>query len=149
MAAYGNCRKDKHALEVFNSIPDDKKDVVSVGAMMKVFVNNNRNKDAFNLYDQYKSMHNHVMELLAIKACINLNDTQRATILTEKALHKEQDANNIRVINALIGMYGHFKDTAKALELWRSINVENRNSVCNGCIMHVLIVESIIYCTPK
>ena len=122
--AYGVCAATDDALQIFNSIEDKDKNDVSIGAMMKVYVNNGYNRDAFILYDKYKENDDPVLHRLALRACINTNDFAKGIKLHAKLADMFSD--NIYIKITLITFYGHFKDISMAQKLFESIK-QHRN----------------------
>eukprot|EP01084_Bolivina_argentea_P084318 152528_1 len=139
ITAYGICECISDALNVFNSISDNKKDIVIIGAMMKVLLDSNYNEQVLELYDKYQSMHlhNHITHILGIKAAINVNDFEKG--LEIKNNISDDDYKNIRIQTTLIDFYGHFNDTINALNLFKCIDDKQLNAVCIGSIMKALI----------
>ena len=78
---YGDCGDISESIKVFDSIPDHKKDIVSVSSIMKAYINNNLQHDALNLYDimsnEYKHIHKDDIYTLSIKACTDIGDLEK------------------------------------------------------------------------
>ena len=72
--AYGECKDIENALNVFNAINNNIKDEITLSAMMKVLINNNKSGESLRLYRKYDKLHNEITDMLAIKACIATND---------------------------------------------------------------------------
>eukprot|EP01083_Nonionella_stella_P092769 259810_1 len=131
------------ALNIFNSIDETQRDNASIGAMMKVYVNNHCHVDAFELYDRYKHTDNPVLHRLAVKACIQSNDFVKG-----KQLHSLlKDNEDVYLRTTLIDLYGHFNDIQVAQDIFNSIkhhqNVFSINAMMkafinNGCVDQAL-----------
>ena len=80
MSAYANAGDIIKASEIFDSIPDRKKYVVTIGAVMKIFIDNNLIQRAFDLYHKHQPVRNHVMHILAINDCIKETNLRVSTI---------------------------------------------------------------------
>ena len=50
---YGKTEGVNSAVNTFNNIPENKKDVAIIGAMMKWFIDKNQNEKAVSLYKEY------------------------------------------------------------------------------------------------
>ena len=79
MTAYSNIGDINNAVNTFNNIAENKKDIVTIGAMMKCFIDNNQNEQAISIYEQYNGEHNDVSNLLFIQACGNIGDVDKGT----------------------------------------------------------------------
>eukprot|EP01084_Bolivina_argentea_P259346 437582_1 len=67
---YGHCNEVESALNIFNSINESKKDIISVSAMMNVYINNGLYQKALSLFENYKSIikPDNILHSLCIKA---------------------------------------------------------------------------------
>eukprot|EP01083_Nonionella_stella_P061012 159097_1 len=127
----------KNAQHIFESISRDKIDIIIVTTMMKALVHNKRNKEALQLYEQYDALNDDVSHMLAIQACINMNDMD-----TGKTLHAAIDAKHytIQLYSTLIEFYGHFGDITTAFHLFESMITDaERDSVCVNGMMNQLL----------
>ncbi len=103
---YGNCNDIDNAKLIFDCIDKHEKNIVNIGAMMNVYINNKYYSDALELYDitnkQKYIVHDNVTNILAIKACgktMNLNK--------RKQIHNNNINNNsIQFKNSLTDFYG-------------------------------------------
>ncbi len=50
---YGKNGDISYALNIYNNIKENRKDIACVGAMMKFFIDNCQNEEAISLYEQY------------------------------------------------------------------------------------------------
>ena len=95
------------AQKIFDSISDHKKDIVSMGTMMKCYMNNNHHTDALVLYESYPDLINDVCHMLAIKACTNLRNYRKGREIHD-FLRNEGIKQSIQFQNTLIDFYGSF-----------------------------------------
>ena len=154
---YGHFAYNQNALNVFNSIPDNDKELDSINAMMNVYCNCNKNIECIQLF---KSIHNQTFKKLkpdvisyniAIKAC-----TQGSFIQIGKEIHEELNKKDPTenqwilseksIVISLINMYSEFGmldicmdifneyGKFKELEIW---NTMIHAVVKNGDIKHV------------
>ena len=119
--AYGVCSNDSNlSLNVFNSINDNKKNNVSIGAIMKVLLNNGEGDKLLNIYDRCnKSLIDDISNTLAIKACIITNNYSKGQKIYD-SLQRMQIMNHPTLRNVLIEFYSHFGDITKAERIFNS-----------------------------
>ncbi len=109
--AYDICSDIKNTFNVFNSVDDNKKDIVFIGAMMKALVNNDYNEEALDVYNNNNNNNklDDLFHVLAVKACINMNDIN--SFEKGKNIHKnigiKQIMNNIQLSNIFIECIKH------------------------------------------
>ena len=120
---YGKCGALKDALDVFDSMPNDKKNVVTVGAMMAVFVDGGRPLDALQIYENVhvfnaRIRRSEVCHVLALRSCVLSNELERGRrVVWSLEMDKIKDVN---LVNAVISFYGHFQDVERALNAFKS-----------------------------
>eukprot|EP01084_Bolivina_argentea_P226085 381940_1 len=71
---YGHFSDVNNALNIFNSIKQNKKNSIVIGAIIKALINNNQYHKAIELYMKYKCFHNDILHNLALTACIKNNN---------------------------------------------------------------------------
>eukprot|EP01083_Nonionella_stella_P092960 260353_1 len=138
---YGHCGDVSEAIEVFNTVPKTMRNSVTYGALMKVFINHDRNKEALELYDKCTTdtLCNGVTDLLAIKACMNVRDyDQGHQILNKYDINDRYQYFTIELRCVAIDFYGHFNDISNAKLLFNSIDNDDKDVVCIGCMMKAL-----------
>ena len=129
---YGHFGAVGDAENIFNSIDDRKMNIICIGAMMKVYVNNGDSKQALKLYDRFSSLNNDVTHLLAVKACIESRNYDKG-----KHIHSNFSLNNDHVIfkSALITLYGQCDDIITAQNIFDSISNYKKDLICIGAMM--------------
>ena len=149
IVAYGHCGRDKqsgeylpNALDLFHSIPDDSKDAVIIGAMMKVLVDHHKHRRAIQMYHEFESFHNHVIHGTALRSCIQSDDYQMALRIMDNIPQKVQH-ENVRMATVMMEAHGHFGDVAKAINIFESVQSEYMNAICVGSMMKILIENDI------
>eukprot|EP01084_Bolivina_argentea_P148414 259473_1 len=139
---YGKCDDIKRALGIFNDIPDENKDVVSVGSMLKCFIDRDENENAIALYKRCKHIeHNDVTNLLFLKACSNMcyYDTGMKLI---NEIFNDINGHSIEFITTLIDFYGKCGDIDNALNLFNGITESKQNIVSIGAMMNCFIANN-------
>eukprot|EP01083_Nonionella_stella_P225557 801758_1 len=127
IAFYGHVGEIDGALNIFNSISDDKKDIVTINAMMTVCVNNEYYDEALRLYDTItlhsdsKWIANDMTHCLAIKLCACIHE------------------DNIQIQNTLIDFYGHCGDLSNAFKIFDSISDHKKDVVSVNAMMSAYI----------
>ena len=48
---YSLCQDIESALNIFNLIPENNRDIICIGSMMKAFINNNKFQETLKLFD--------------------------------------------------------------------------------------------------
>eukprot|EP01084_Bolivina_argentea_P000929 1702_1 len=139
--AYSKFRDVNSALNVFNCIPNEKKDIVSVGAIMTTFIDNNCDSEALDLYDEIESFNNdikkdNICDNLAIKACGNIGNLNKGI-----SIYKDIEFNkdNIQIQNSLIDFFGDCGQIEQALNVFNSMDDKYRDIVSVGALMKGLI----------
>ena len=135
---------------LFNSIPNDKKDLVITCSMMDAFMKFRHFDNALSLYDITDkhdiSINNNEKKLsyfynLAIKVCKNINNIKKAKEIHSFLKESYPILYQNRYINtSLISFYGNIKDTSSALIVFNdNINMNNFNVSSLNAIMTILI----------
>eukprot|EP00487_Bulimina_marginata_P004232 TRINITY_DN20217_c0_g1_i1.p1 TRINITY_DN20217_c0_g1~~TRINITY_DN20217_c0_g1_i1.p1 ORF type:complete len:104 (+),score=2.98 TRINITY_DN20217_c0_g1_i1:10-321(+) len=93
-------------------------------SMMTVLINNNNNQSRFVFVPTYRSFHNHISHILAIKVC-QLSDNHSSFKRGKSIHHKMQceELQNVHLLNTLIAFYAHYGDLENALNVFHSIPV--------------------------
>ena len=135
-AEFGDVDK---AFHVFNSIPLNKRDIVTIAALMKCYINNGKGKKALDLYYKSSTINNDVSHVLAIKACINLNDFEAGKRIIAQNIDFKNNKHTMVVVNAIIDFYGHFGDIQSAQKLFSAIDGAENDAICVASMMKCLI----------
>ena len=139
---YGLFEDVESAKHIFDSIDEGSRDVVCIGAMLKVFVNNGFFEEVLSLYDCIDSLPNISKDagiyVLAIKACASLKKIKRAEdIFREIPLFLRR---NVNVTTSMIDCYGHCAQIEKAQGLFDWNRAQNEeNIVCVNSMMTALM----------
>ncbi len=105
---------------------------------MKWFINCYQNEQGLLLYKQFNALNNDITNLLALKACINLNDMQFGNVIIEQhSLYTDRNIHSVELRNILMQFYAHFGDLEKALYIFNDI--ENKNIVVINCMLQILV----------
>ncbi|MDY7091199.1 MAG: hypothetical protein SYR96_39735, partial [Actinomycetota bacterium] len=103
---YGKIGDVNNAVNTFNNIPEDKKDIVTIGAMMKCFIDNYQNEKAISIYEQYNHYkYDDISNTLFIKACTNIGDADKGIKLIKSTTN-----DSIEFTNSVINFYGKIGD---------------------------------------
>ncbi len=109
ISVYSKCKDVTNAMKVFDSIPKHKRNVHSMNAMIKCFIDNKQNNKAILLYEQRsdKGQCGEVTNLLFITACINTRNYDKAKHFIDPNF-RDRHSNNYSVesLNTLIVFYG-------------------------------------------
>eukprot|EP01084_Bolivina_argentea_P257433 433723_1 len=127
------------AINVFESINDEHRDIITISNMMKAYIYSDLNENALRLYDDVdiKQEYAHIIKdnvshLLGIKACINtlnLNKGKEIDIQT-------RSVQDMYLKNALIDLYGSCFDITNAINVFNGIKDENKNIYTINSIMN-------------
>eukprot|EP01084_Bolivina_argentea_P239528 402587_1 len=127
------------AQSVFNKISNENKDVVCINSMMTAFINNGYDKQAIVLYETYHWLHDNISHALALKACTNCKENGKG-----KAIHKFiGKTDDIYINTSLINFYGHCEDIDNALNIFNSMDNNNKNIVCINAMMQAYITNDL------
>eukprot|EP01083_Nonionella_stella_P074791 203004_1 len=130
ISLYGECGEVEEALNTFNWIQNDKKNVVSIGAMMKAYVNNGCSREALQLYESVGDINsniklNDICHIFAIKACTKTNNFEKGkSIIYDINCNEYSDIN---LINTGIDFYGHFYDIRSAIDTFKQTPHHSKN----------------------
>eukprot|EP01083_Nonionella_stella_P279670 951328_1 len=119
------------AIDVFNSIEDAKKDMISVNTMMNAYLDYDEAENVLKLYDEIAVIPDSISYLLALKACIRTCEFERGKEIHSQAMNVE----DLELRNTLIDFYGHFFDIDSALRVYESIADEDKTIVSIGAMM--------------
>eukprot|EP01083_Nonionella_stella_P081814 225598_1 len=132
---YGRCLDIDAAEHVFDSIPTDTRNMVTIGAMMNAYVINNKSDDALALYEKI-SAPDAAAHRLAIKACANTSNYDKG-----KSIHDSIADSDIQTKTTLIDFYGSCRDMETAQDIFVSIEDEHHNIVSIGALMNAYFVN--------
>eukprot|EP01083_Nonionella_stella_P101230 286739_1 len=121
------------ACSVFNAIASV--DAVSVGALMKTYMNNERSNEALLLYDTYPLLHDDISHTLAIKACKNTNDYDKGQRIYHDKLNTLSDGADVQCYNTLIDFHCHFDKIEIALQIFDRVPLHKRNAQTLNIVM--------------
>ena len=131
------------AMDIFKSIANNQKDMISIGAMMKCCINHEKYDESISLYHKY-GIDDNVLHLLYIKSCINGDDYSYYYDLGKKVINKYFHVNilrkyDIEFITTIIQFYGHYGDVQLALNIFNSlpVYVKSNNEILLGVIMKI------------
>eukprot|EP01083_Nonionella_stella_P175528 611530_1 len=137
---YGTHEAFELAQEIYDSIDDREKDVVCIGAMMKTYMNNQRNKDALCLYDAMDGVYGLQKDVVCIGA------------MMKTYMNNQRNKDALCLYDAMDGVYGLQKDeVCHCLAMKACSNsmikekgeyihaVIERNRYCNMQTMNTLI----------
>ena len=138
---YGESGDIETAKQIFNSIPSRQRDIDIVNVMMKAYLNNNFSGEAIKLYDKINKIKpnkaniktDNISHLLAIKACTVAGNFEKG-----KRIHdviQAQTVNNIQITTALIDFYGKNNEIDNAVDVFKSIQRNQINTVCINSMM--------------
>ncbi|MDY7091307.1 MAG: hypothetical protein SYR96_40310, partial [Actinomycetota bacterium] len=132
---YGKIGDVNNAVNTFNNIPENKKNIVTIGAMMKCFIDNNQNEKAISIYEQYNHYkHDDISNTLFIKACTNIGDADKGIKLIKSTTN-----DSIEFTNSVINFYGKIGDVNNAVNTFDNISKKSRNIVDIGAMMKCFI----------
>merc|ERR1712228_25465 len=137
---YGYCsphnQRINNALNIFDKINDDEKDLFSFGTMMSVYIENNDYKNALKLYDEIESnalktkyenilANNQITHLLALKACANLRDLEKGKEIHSK--YGREYLRNVSFQTALISLYSKCGDIKQAKNIFDAMDNKSKD----------------------
>ena len=147
---YGYFNKIDSAQHIFDSIKDDKKDIITINSLMTILNNNGYYQQTLNVYDQYsifikngvyketqKGLQD-VAYIAAINACINSNNYDKGVKIYEN-IPNYLLLNIVNISNVLIEFYGNFGKITKAEEIFNSINDKQKDRVSINSIMKLYL----------
>eukprot|EP01083_Nonionella_stella_P298828 1014203_1 len=141
LSFHGHMNDMDSACRMFDLIPQNRKDVVSMNAMMKCYINNDRAKDAVLLYDDEmlnEKKLDDISHLLYLKACISTNDYHKGQTVIHRHLPKLQHLS-IAFINCIIHFYCHYSDINAAFHVFNSVSRDKKDVVSINVMMKCLI----------
>eukprot|EP01083_Nonionella_stella_P009098 26367_1 len=134
ITAYGNkCQSVDDAQRVFDSIANDEKDTVCVGAMMKVLGSAGKHKEVLQLYKQYDVLNDDVSHLLALQSCAEMDDLQMG-----QHIHASIHVSHL-IANALLNLYGKCGDIDNAIRIFDGLTASGKQDVVSvGSMLNAL-----------
>ena len=138
---YGKFGSIGAAQTVFDTIEDDKKDVVVVGVMMNILMDNQYNNQVLDIYRRFNKIQNNVMDLLAIQACIKENDRNSGQLIYSDILSKYGaiESLDIKLKTALIDFHGQIENVNESIKLFDSIDDNEKTNVSVNAMMKLLV----------
>eukprot|EP01083_Nonionella_stella_P195156 719162_1 len=132
---YGHFGDMGNAKSVFDQISEDDKDCVSINAMMTAYINNGCDEDALDVYEKYKTVHDHTSHVLALKVCANTTDKRKGI-----EIHKNIECADDPYVNtALIHFYGKCQEIEHAMNVFHNIKDAKKNMSLVNAMMGAYI----------
>jgi pentatricopeptide repeat protein len=129
---YGNCGSVQEAENLFHSIPDDHRSVVSWTALIKVYCNADNINQAMKSLSQMKSNGiepNSITYSVLLTGCANTAAFNIGTNLHQTIKADCNISIDIDIINSLINMYGKCGSVTDAENLFYSVPEQQRDIV--------------------
>eukprot|EP01083_Nonionella_stella_P155451 502167_1 len=139
---YGHFGDVKDAQNIFDRIPKKKKDTISIGSMMQVYVENGYEEDVLRMYDEYDALRDSICHMFAIKACINSGQLDRGRAIHASIMKHAADAfhHSVELKNTLIDLYANIGDYAQSLHIFNAIADDDKQIATLNAMMDA-------YCT--
>lgn len=132
---YGHFGDIDKAFSIFDSISDDNKSVVTIGAMMKCLLNNEYYQQCLDVYQKYSDLNNNITHLLAIKACGYTQNLVVGKQICSKIDRYILDLDK-NLKNTLIEFYGQCGDILNANNIFDSIDDKEKSIENIGAMMN-------------
>eukprot|EP01083_Nonionella_stella_P158032 513766_1 len=111
------------------------KDVIFIGAVMKALIHREYTQHALDIYHEYNWLTDDICHILAIKACMRLNDLK-----TGKQIHsKIQNHYDMQMQTTLIEFYGHFREIETCEKIFYSVKSHQLNVFLISAMMKMYI----------
>eukprot|EP01083_Nonionella_stella_P144751 452450_1 len=137
---YSYCGHINRAKNIFNSIPRNRKNIVFITSMMKHLIAHNQNEDAIHVYEQYNARHDHVSNMLYLKACSNTGciDKGKALLRSHYSDINQHTINryDIQLICTFIDFYGRCGDIEDAIRMFNLIPRHKLDHICIAVMMN-------------
>eukprot|EP01083_Nonionella_stella_P006316 18364_1 len=133
MTFYSHFNHLERTINIFNNIPLPKRNVVTTNCMIQAYMDNNHNQKALSLFDDSYTLlqHNHISHVLALKACININDFKAGRDIHSKISSSTNPKlyGNTMLQTQLIDLYGHFGDVMTAKDIFEQMKHKDKISL--------------------
>ncbi len=138
---YSYCGQINKAKQIYDFIPNHKKNLLFITAMMKHYIKNGKYKNAMEIYETFQGKHDNVSNMLYIKACASINALDKGQTLIKlcySEIHKNVKQCDIRLLSTLIDFYGKSGNVIDAELIFKAIPNNKIDNVCVGSMMNVL-----------
>ena len=133
-AHFGDMTKAKHIYH----LNEGQRDVITIGTMLKGYVNANLHEQALALYDSNIDLHDDICHTLALKSCIQASDFEKG-----KNIEAQLSQNHGTVAKTtLIDFYAHFGHLRVAESIFHSIDDADIDVVAINAMMTAYIGHS-------
>ena len=135
ISLYGHFGDLKQSELLFNSMRNTHCNAIVLNGMMTVYIKNNRNESALELYQRALDK-NATSNILAIKACINTKNYILGQRFYSDMVIRPFDFN---LKNILIDFFGQCSDIKRAKNIFHSMNEQKVDNVSIGAMMEAFI----------
>eukprot|EP01083_Nonionella_stella_P028521 78535_1 len=105
----------------------------TLNAMTKCLIHNQMERDALSVLDEYDTLQDAQSVILALKACVHLNDLNKGKEIETKCNWKR----DLHLLSRRIDFYGHFGDVDAAFGIFNETPTAAKNSVILNTMMTV------------
>eukprot|EP01084_Bolivina_argentea_P218529 370816_1 len=137
MNLYGKTGDINYALNIFNNMPVNKRNMTSVNTIMNIYVKSKQYSKAIAMYEQTDGTYTDISNVLYIKACVNIGEYDKVKQLINSNI-KDVNSHSIELITSLVDFYGKIGDINNALYIFNNIPQKNKDittisAMMNGC----------------
>ncbi len=104
---YGTFGDMINAFKMWEGIEQNERNEYVISNIMKAMMSNGLNEKALQLYDEYELLNDSVLNLMALRACMNTNNFNKGKQIHKKIFENKCKAS-VECLNTLINFYGHF-----------------------------------------
>ena len=134
---YGNCLDITNAEFIFNSISERNRDIITINSMIQSYIDNDQSAEALQLYHNTNIRKDDVCHMLAINACINLEEYEKGMEIVSNITLSP--LSNIKLKTTLIDFYGHCGKIDKSIEIFDCIPNDKKNIVIVTAMMEAYL----------
>ena len=124
---YGKIGDVNNAVNTFNNVAENKKNIVSINAMMTCFIDSNQNEKAISIYKQYNGIHDDLSNTLLMTTNNNIGDVNNEVNIFNNIAENSRNIVTIRIIGAMMKCFIDNNHDEKAISLYEQYNGEDND----------------------
>ena len=137
---YGQIGDIQSAQQIYKSTAECARNMIVISSMMNALITNDMNRDALRLYHEIERLSaekDAFCHILALRACINLNDFKRGKALIAECNECASPSilDDIHFKSMIIEFDAHFTDITNAVTMFKSIPNDQRRVITFNAMM--------------